>query len=169
MAEENKPNGGEDQASQGAQEGPRVNVIGQYIKDLSFENPNAPQSFQEPGDNPNLQLNFNVSANRIGEDTYEVTLHFEGEAKTEETGIYQLDLVYAGIFRVQNFPQERLRPLLFIDCPATLFPFVRRLIADLTREGGYPPLLIDPIDFAALYRRNAQQPQEQESETEAKA
>jgi preprotein translocase subunit SecB len=166
MAEENKPNGGDEQGSEEAQQGPRVSVLGQYIKDLSFENPNAPKSFQEPGENPNLQLNFNVGANKLTDDTYEVTLHFEGEAKSEASSIYQLDLVYAGVFRVANFPQDRLRPFLFVDCPATLFPFVRRLIADLTREGGYPPLLIDPIDFAALYRRNAQKEQQQ-AETEA--
>jgi preprotein translocase subunit SecB len=166
MAEENKPNGG-DEASQEGQQGPKVSVLGQYIKDLSFENPNAPKSFQEPGDNPNLQLNFNVGANKLSDTTYEVTLHFEGEAKSEESGIYQLDLVYAGVFRVENFPQERLRPFLFIDCPSQLFPFVRRIIADLTREGGYPPLLIDPIDFAALYRRNVAQQQQQETEAEA--
>lgn len=163
MADESKPNGGEAQGSEGEQQGAKVTVLGQYIKDLSFENPNAPKSFREPGENANLQLNFNVGANKLGEDTYEVTLHFEGEAKSESSGIYQLDLVYAGVFRLQNFPQERLRPFLFVECPATLFPFVRRLIADLTREGGYPPLLIDPIDFAALYRRNAQK-QQQEAE-----
>jgi len=168
MAEENKPNGGEPQESQSGGDGPQVNVLGQYIKDLSFENPNAPKSFQEPGENPNLQLNFNVGANKLSEDTYEVTLHFEGEAKSDASGIYQLDLVYAGVFRAQNFPQERLRPFLFVDCPAMLFPFVRRIIADLTREGGYPPLLIDPIDFAALYRRNAAKEQAS-AETEAKA
>jgi len=166
MAEESKPNGGEGQSDEAGNQGLRVNVLGQYIKDLSFENPNAPKSFQEPGENPNLQLNFNVGANKIGDDTYEVTLHFEGEAKSEASGIYQLDLVYAGIFRVEGFPQDRLRPFLFVDCPAVLFPFVRRLIADLTREGGYPPLLIDPIDFAALYRRNASK---QQQDAEAKA
>ena len=154
MAEDIKPNGSEAQTGGASDKGPRVNILGQYVKDLSFENPNAPKSFQEPGDNPNLQLNFNVGANKLADDTFEVTLHFEGEAKSDASGIYQLDLVYAGVFRVQNFPEDRLRPLLFIDCPALLFPFVRRLIADLTREGGYPPLLIDPIDFAALYRRN---------------
>jgi len=168
MAEENKPNGGNETASQEDQQGPKVSVLGQYIKDLSFENPNAPKSFQEPGENPNLQLNFNVGANKLSDNTYEVTLHFEGAAKSESSGIYQLDLVYAGVFRVENFPEERLRPFLFVDCPATLFPFVRRIIADLTREGGYPPLLIDPIDFAALYRRNAAKEQAS-AETEAKA
>jgi len=159
MADETKPNGSEAQATGEGTQGPRVSVLGQYIKDLSFENPNAPKSFQEPGENPNLQLNFNVGANKLSEDSYEVTLHFEGEAKSDTSGIYQLDLVYAGVFRVQNLPQERLRPFLLIDCPAMLFPFVRRLIADLTREGGYPPLLLDPIDFAALYRRNSEKPQ----------
>jgi len=168
MAEENKPNGGDAQANQEGEQGLKVSVLGQYIKDLSFENPNAPQSFQEPGQNPNLQLNFNVGANKISDNTYEVTLHFEGAAKSETAGIYQLDLVYAGVFRVENFPQDRLRSFLFIDCPATLFPFVRRIIADMTREGGYPPLLIDPIDFAALYRRNVQQ-QQQQQESEAGA
>jgi len=166
MADEMKPNGGEAEAAESGNKGPRVSVLGQYIKDLSFENPNAPKSFQEPGENPNLQLNFNVGANKLSDDSYEVTLHFEGEAKSDASGIYQLDLVYAGVFRVQNLPQERLRPFLLIDCPAMLFPFVRRLIADLTREGGYPPLLIDPIDFAALYRRNAAQ---QNTEAEAEA
>lgn len=164
MADETKPNGGEGQTSEAGDQGPRVNVLGQYIKDLSFENPNAPKSLQEPGENPNLQLNFNVGANKLSDDTYEVTLHFEGEAKSDSSGIYQLDLVYAGVFRLENFPEERLRPFLFVECPAVLFPFVRRLIADLTREGGYPPLLIDPIDFAALYKRNATQ-----QKTEAQA
>lgn len=168
MADEMKPNGGEAGANQTGNEGPRVSVLGQYVKDLSFENPNAPKSFQEPGENPNLQLNFNVGANKLSDDSYEVTLHFEGEAKSNTSGIYQLDLVYAGVFRVENLPEERLRPFLFVDCPAMLFPFVRRLIADLTREGGYPPLLIDPIDFAALYRRNAAK-QQAESETGANA
>ncbi len=151
MADDVKPNGGEAKTSNTE---PRVSVLGQYVKDLSFENPNAPKSLKNPGANPNLQLNFNVGINAMEDNTYEVSLHFEGTAKSDTASIYELDLVYAGIFRIENFSEERLRPFLFIECPAVLFPFIRRLIADLTREGGFPPLLIDPIDFAALYRRN---------------
>lgn len=167
MADENKPNGGEGQGEKGGAKGPQVNVLGQYVKDLSFENPNAPKSLQDPGKNPNLQINFNVGINDLGDNTYEVTLHFDGNAKSETTNIYTLELVYAGVFRVHNFPADRLQPFLFIECPALLFPFVRRLIADLTREGGFPPLLIDPIDFAALYRRNMAQKQQEKSGQQA--
>lgn len=167
MVDENKPNGGRGENEQKGAPGPQVNILGQYVKDLSFENPNAPKSLQDPGKNPNLQINFHVGANKLGDETYEVTLHFEGNAKSETTNIYALELVYAGVFRIKNIPPERLQPLLFIDCPALLFPFTRRLIADLTREGGFPPLLIDPIDFATLYRRNMAQKQ-RESEQQAK-
>jgi preprotein translocase subunit SecB len=140
---------------------PQINVLGQYVKDLSFENPRAPQSLRGPGSNPNVQVNFNVQAQTIGEDIYEVSLTLEASASTDEGNLYALELVYAGGFRLKDLPQQAMRPVLFIECPALLFPFVRRLVADLTREGGFPPLFLDPIDFASLYRQRLTQDQAQ--------
>jgi preprotein translocase subunit SecB len=146
------PEAGGDAAKQ-----PQINVLGQYIKDLSFENPGSPQNLRNPGKNPNVQINFNVQAQSLGEDMFEVSLSLESSAKTDEASLYALELVYAAVFRLKNLPQQALQPVLFIECPALLFPFVRRVVADLTREGGFPPLLIDPIDFASLYRQRMQQ------------
>jgi preprotein translocase subunit SecB len=137
-------------------EQPQINVLGQYIKDLSFENPSAPRSLRNMG-KPGIEISFNVQAQPIGEEVFEVVLALEATAKAEEETIYTLELVYGGGFRLHNLPKEAIQPVLFIECPALLFPFVRRLVADLTREGGYPPLLLDPIDFASLYRQRMMQ------------
>jgi preprotein translocase subunit SecB len=145
---------------------PQVNVVGQYIKDLSFECPDATRFFRGPGKNPNLQINFNVQVRNLQQDAYEVALSLEGEAKSDEGVLYNVELVYAGAFVLRNLPQEAIQPVLFIECPALLFPFVRRLVADLSREGGFPPLLLDPIDFASLYRRRAEMGQEPTIATE---
>lgn len=138
----------------------QVNILGQYVKDLSFENPTAPKSLQGPGTNPNLQINVNVNIKSLAQQTYEVELTFQGSARNDEGPIYNLELVYAGAFRLKDVPEEAIQPFLFIEGPAILFPFVRRLIADLTREGGFPPLLLDPIDFAGLYRQKIAQQDE---------
>jgi preprotein translocase subunit SecB len=145
---------------------PQVNVVGQYIKDLSFECPDATRFFRGPGKNPNLQINFNVQVRNLQQDAYEVALSLEGEAKSDEGVLYNIELIYAGAFVLRNLPQEAIQPVLFIECPALLFPFVRRLVADLSREGGFPPLLLDPIDFAGLYRRRAEMGQEPTIATE---
>ena len=137
---------------------PQINVLGQYIKDLSFENPNAPRSLRNAG-KPGVEISFNVQAQPIGEEIYEVLLSIEATAKSDEDTVYTMELVYGGGFRLHKLPQEAIQPVLFIECPALMFPFVRRLVADLTREGGYPPLLIDPIDFASLYRQRMMQAQ----------
>lgn len=160
MAETNGNNGGiaPQQDSGGAH--PQVNVLGQYIKDLSFECPDATRFFRGPGKNPNLQINFNVQVRSLQEDRFEVALSIEGEARSDEGVLYNIELVYAGAFLLRNLPSEVVQPVLFIECPALLFPFVRRLVADLTREGGFPPLLLDPIDFAGLYRRRAESGQQ---------
>ena len=138
---------------------PQINVLGQYIKDLSFENPSAPQSLRAPGKNPNIQINFNVGAQTIGDDLYEVELRMEAHAKSDDGVLYNLELVYAGGFQLKNLPKEAIQPILFIECPALLFPYVRRLVSDMSREGGFPPLLIDPIDFASLFRQRMTQAQ----------
>jgi preprotein translocase subunit SecB len=167
MSASNGSNGGNTpKPGPDSSQAPQVNVVGQYIKDLSFECPDATRFFRGPGKNPNLQINFNVQVRNLQQDAYEVALSLEGEAKSDEGVLYNVELVYAGAFVLRNLPQEAIQPVLFIECPALLFPFVRRLVADLSREGGFPPLLLDPIDFASLYRRRAEMGQEPTIATE---
>jgi len=129
-------------------------VLAQYVKDLSFENPGAPQSLQGPGQNPQLKVSVNVNAEPRGEEAFEVALQLEVHAKSDQGVIYNVELVYGGMFRLRNIPQNLLQPVLFIDCPTLLFPFMRRVLADVTRDGGFPPLMLDPIDFSRLYAEN---------------
>ena len=149
-----------EQAGADKAQGPQLRIVGQYIKDLSFESPNAPQSLQGPGENPNMQIGVNVNAKKIADDTYEVDLNFELHAKNDSGVIYNLEILYAGLFNIANMPENALQPVLFIDCPAFLFPFVRRMVSDLTQEGGFPPMSLDPINFAALYQQNLKKQQE---------
>lgn len=140
---------------------PQINILGQYVKDLSFENPGAPASLRPTEKQPNLQMNFNVQAQSIGEDVFEVLLTLEANAKIAEETLYTLELVYGGAFRLKDLPEQAIRPFLFVECPSLLFPYARRLIADLTREGGFAPLALDPVDFASLYRQRIEQEQKQ--------
>ena len=133
---------------------PQLTVLAQYIKDLSFENPSAPQSLQGPGQNPQLKVGVNVNAGPRGEDAYEVALQLEVHAKSDHGIIYNVELVYGGLFRLKGIPQNLLQPVLFVDCPTILFPFMRRVLADAIRDGGFPPLMLDPIDFGRLYAQN---------------
>jgi len=135
----------------------QVQIVGQYIKDLSFENPNVGKLLEGPGENPNLKLEVNVNANRNGPDLYESAIEFKAVATNKVGTIYDLELVYAGLFKVANIPEQALEPFLLIHCPSLIFPFLRRLVADISREGGFPPLLLDPLDFASLYMRRQQE------------
>ena len=135
----------------------QVKVVGQYIKDLSFENPNIGKLVKEPGDTPNLQLMINVNAQGVGPDLYEAAIDFNAQASNQHGTIYELEVVYAGLFKIQNIPQQALEPFLLVNCPSILFPFLRRIVADISREGGFPPLLLDPFDFATLYVRRQQE------------
>lgn len=146
---------------EGQQQGGELSILVQFIKDLSFESPNSPKSLQGPGENPQLNVNVNVQAAPQGENIYEVDLNFEAKATSDDGVIYNIELVYAGMFRLAGIPEEYLQPVLFVDCPTLLFPFARRIVADLTQEGAFPPLLLDPVDFAGLYRQNAAQLQQQ--------
>ncbi|MCK5495765.1 MAG: protein-export chaperone SecB [Hyphomicrobiaceae bacterium] len=141
----------------------QVQVVGQYIKDLSFENPNITKLLSEPGDNPNIKITVNVSSNSVGTDLYESAIDFNAQAANKHGVIYELELVYAGLFKLKNVPPQSLQPFLLINCPSILFPFLRRIVADITREGGFPPLLLDPIDFAALFMRRQQELAAQQS------
>ncbi len=135
----------------------QAQVVAQYIKDLSFENPNVEKLLSGPGENPNMKLEVNVNARRMKDELYESAIDFTAHATNQTGTIYQLEVVYAGIFQIKNISEEALEPFLLINCPALLFPYLRRLASDLTREGGFPPLLLDPIDFASLYMRRKQQ------------
>jgi preprotein translocase subunit SecB len=138
---------------------PHLNVLAQYVKDLSFENPNAPRSLN-PGQQPSVNLQINVTANPIGSDV-EVELKLEGKAEAAGTVMFSFDLSFAGIFRIQNVPQESMHPLIMIECPRLLFPFAREIIASVVRNGGFPQFLIEPVDFVALYRQRLEQAQAQ--------
>lgn len=135
----------------------QVKVAGQYIKDLSFENPNIGKLLKEPGDSPNLQLAINVNAQGVGPDLYEASIDFNAQASNQHGTVYELEIVYAGLFKIQNIPPQALEPFLLVNCPSILFPFLRRIVADISREGGFPPLLLDPFDFAALYVRRKEE------------
>jgi len=137
-------------------------VVAQYVKDLSFESPGAPQTLQGPGENPELKVGVNVQAGPRGDDVYEVVLNFEAHARSDAGVIYNVELAYGGLFRMHNIPQDVLQPVLFVDCPTILFPFVRRVLADVVRDGGFPPLMLDPIDFGRLYAQNLSRGQQPE-------
>ena len=146
----------------------QLNVVGQYVKDLSFESPGAPKSLQGPGQNPQLKVSINVAASSVSEDTYEVVLNLEVHTTSDAGVIYNVELAYGGLFRLKNVPANLLQPVLFVDCPTLLFPFLRRLVADITRDGGFPPLMLDPIDFGRLYAQNLARAKEQAAAPEAK-
>ena len=135
---------------------PQLNVVAQYIKDFSFENPNAPRSFA-PQQQPAISIQIDVNAKPLAENDVEVELKLEGKAEAAGALLFSFDLSYAGIFRVQNVPQENMGPLMLIECPRLLFPFAREIIATASRNAGFPPLLIDPVDFVGLYRQKAAQ------------
>ena len=137
----------------GAQESPSLNVLAQYIKDLSFENPSAPRSLQARDKAPSININVNVNANPLSEAEFDVVLTLNAEAKEGDKTLFNVELSYGGVFRVTGFPQEHMLPVLFIECPRLLFPFARQIIADATRNGGFPPLMIDPIDFAQMFQQ----------------
>jgi preprotein translocase subunit SecB len=130
-----------------------VRIAGQYIKDLSFENPNIGKLIASQPENPNLDVEINVEVAELGAGIYESAISFTARAATKELVIYDLEIVYAGAFHIENAPPQALEPMLFVNCPSLLFPFLRRTVADLTREGGFPPLLLDPVDFGSLYMR----------------
>lgn len=132
----------------------QLGVLAQYVKDLSFESPGAPQTLQGPGENPELKVGVNVKSAPRGEDVYEVAVHIEAHAKSDAGVIYNVEIDYAGLFRIKNVPEHLLQPVMFVDCPTLLFPFLRRVIADVVRDGGFPPLMLDPIDFSRLYTQN---------------
>ena len=134
-----------------------IAISGQYIKDLSFEAPNTPQVFEAlQNEMPNIPIEVDVAANGVGENFYEVVLKVRAEAKVQDQLCYILEMEYAGLFMV-NVPQEALAPVLLVECPLIIFPFLRRIVADATSDGGFAPLMLAPIDFAGLYQQRMAQ------------
>jgi preprotein translocase subunit SecB len=134
---------------------PNLTVTAQYVKDLSFENPGAPATLRSRAVSPNINIGIGVQSNPMGPDEYEVELRIDARAVDGDTVLFAAELVYAGVFKLSNIPAENVRPLTLIECPRLLFPFARQIVADASRNGGFPPLLIDPVDFMSLYRQRA--------------
>lgn len=153
MAKDPKATNGGEAAAQpnGAQ--PQLTVLTQYVKDLSFESPGAPLSLRPREKAPDININVNVGANPLSESDFDVTLTLNAQAKNNGEVLFAAELVYGGVFRITGFPQEHIMPLVFVECPRLLFPFARQIIAESTRNGGFPPLMIDPIDFASMFQQ----------------
>lgn len=152
MAEQEKGTPGGNAAP--ADTAARATIVNQYIKDLSFENPNAFDVFKAfSGATPKIEVAIDINGLKKDADTYEVELKFTITTNQDEISAFVIELVYAGLFAVKNMTDETVRPFLHIQAPFILFPFARRVIADVTRDGGYPPLMLDPIDFASLYQQ----------------
>jgi len=138
MAEEEKP-------------APKISIQAQYVRDMSFENVAVQSGDGRLDAKPDIQVGVNLDAKKRNDDQYEVILKVNATAKSNEAVMFIVELEYAGIFKVENVPEQQLHPVLLIECPRILFPFARRIVADATRDGGYPPLLLDMVDFAGIY------------------
>lgn len=137
---------------------PSIRVMGQYVKDLSFENPSAPESLRQ-GAQPNIALSVDVRARGLDAETFEVELVISADAKGDSTSLFIAELTYAGLFQIRNLDDRARDAFLLIECPRIIFPFARRILSDATRDGGFPPLMLEPIDFSALYRQKMAQQQ----------
>ena len=155
----------EDSSDKATQEAPALSLVinGQYTKDLSFEAPNAPEVFNLlQSEMPNIQVDIDVQGNAKDQNVFEVVLKVRAEAKVKEEVAYICELSYAGIFTI-NVPTENIGPVLLIDCPLILFPFLRRIVADITSDGGFAPLMLTPVDFASLYQQRVLQNQDKDT------
>lgn len=143
------------------QNAPQISIAAQYVKDVSFESPGAPNSLRPSEDKPNIGVSVDVKAQNLGNNGYEISLRIGATAKrgtgTNEQVVFITEVEYAGVFIVNNIPPEELQPALLIFCPGLLFPYARRIVSDLTRDGGFPSLMLDPIDFARLYQQRVEE------------
>jgi preprotein translocase subunit SecB len=145
-------------------------VLVQYSKDFSFENPNAPQSLiQQQQQPPQIGIQINVNPRQLSATDYEVELKLEGKAENDGNILFAFDLNFAGVFRLVNIPQESVGPLLMIECPRLLFPFAREIVSNAIASGGFPPLLLNPVDFVQLYQQKAAEMQAAQQQTAAQA
>jgi preprotein translocase subunit SecB len=147
---------GTEQVANGEDTTPQAGVLSQYVKDLSFENPNAPAVYQWQGQ-PQIDVQFNIGSTQLADDAYEVVLKIDVKATAADKTAFQVELAYAGLFALRNIPEDQLQPFLLAEAPRILFPFARRVLADAVRDGGFPPLMLEPIDFGQLYVSQAEQ------------
>jgi preprotein translocase subunit SecB len=134
-----------------AAEEPGIRILAQFIRDLSFENPRAPDALRAGAPQPQIDMGVEMSARGRDDGYFEVDLKLSARAGREDGPVFHVELVYGGVFQITGVDQDNLEPVLLIECPRFLFPFARRIIADVTSEGGFPPFLLDPIDFAGVY------------------
>jgi len=161
MADQDLPTPGN--GSGDANEGPQAATLAQYIKDLSIENPNAPQVYQWQ-EAPRVDVQFNLDVSRASDEVHEVVMKLEVSARSDSGVQFLVELSYAGLFGLRNFPEEAMGPFLLVEAPRMLFPFARQIIADATQNTGFPPLLLDGIDFGAAYIAQLQAQQAQGGE-----
>lgn len=153
MADQDLINSGN--GSGDANEGPQAATLAQYIKDLSIENPNSPQVYQWQ-ETPRVDVQFNINVERVSDELHEVVIKLEVSARSDSGVQFLVELSYAGLFGLRNFPEEALGPFLLVEAPRLLFPFARQIIAEATQNTGFPPLLLDGIDFGSAYLQQLQ-------------
>ena len=151
------------QAGNGADNGPVAGIISQYVKDLSVENPKAPESFQWT-EQPELDVQFNIAAKPVNDEVSEVELKISCTARTQNGTAYVVELSYCGLVGMRNMPDDQKHAFIYAEAPRFLFPFARRVIADATRDAGFAPLVLDPIDFGAIYVQQLQAQQQEAGE-----
>lgn len=156
MAEDkpNPANAAQDAAAIDPANAPQFGIAGQYIKDLSFESPNAPASLVPGAKAPTSNVNINVQVKKQSDESYAVEIGLNVKTEREGAVVYLVELVYGGVFRVKNVPENQLTPLLMVEGPRLLFPFARQVLASTIQSGGFAPLMLEPVDFLALFRRN---------------
>src|ERR1700712_1158271 len=144
---------------------PSFSLIGQYIRDMSFENPGAPGSIMLGGPNPNFQVGINVGVKKQSDDVYAVEITLNAKADREKNVLFNVELIYGGVFRMKNIAESQLAPLLLVECPRLIFPFARQVLATITQQGGFPPLMMEPVDFNAIYLQNLKSLQDAQAQS----
>ena len=151
----NPPQGGQPQDAQ-AQQGPALHTMAQYMKDFSFENPNPLESLSTPQANSNINVTVSVDAKHVRDTAHEVTLGIRVQATAGDKTLFLVEASYCGLFTLVSIPQDNHDAILRIHCPSLLFPFLRQIVAEAVRNGGFPPLYLNMVDFAAIYQQQAQ-------------
>ena len=144
---------------------PQVNMLAHFVRDLSFENVGAIEGTAAEGA-PEISVQVNLDGKHIGEDRYQVNMKLTAKAVNGEHTRFMVELDYTGIFSINNVQKDHIHPMMFIECPRLLLPFARRVVADATRDGGYPPLMLDNVDFATLYRQKLEQLRQEKKQQE---
>src|SRR5436190_22350077 len=155
MADQDPINPNPEASGEGVPEAPQAATIAQYVKDLSVESPSAPQVFQWQTQ-PSLDVQFGINGGKVGDDVHEVILKIDVTAKSDSGTHFIVDLSYGGLFGFRNIPEEALPPFLLVEAPRLLFPFARQIVAEAVQNLGFPPVLLDPIDFASAYVAQAE-------------